>query len=146
MPRKEVLELLGVSLNTFKKWASAHSIETNKSDYIDDDIAKLQDCQQKMSGGMRWDDYLRSLGKQSDQTSVGSALAQRYGKDVEKMAKPIAATMVQALDNAVANEFRNQLQSSRSTVFTQLVDSFTLELEATNPIALLEGEIVDDEL
>lgn len=149
MTKQDLMKELGInSPTTWIKWCKAHDIASNKSHYSDQEANSLRACRKALDSGMKWADYLKSQGKQVEpepSKSLGSSLAERYGRDVEKLADPISDVMVAALDNAVARKFGEKLRKGRSTVFTQLVDSFTLELEGTSPIALLEAEIVENE-
>lgn len=149
MTKQDLMKELGISSpTTWIKWCKAFDIASNKSHYTDQEANSLRACRKALDSGMKWAEYLKSLGKQVEpepSSSLGSSLAERYGRDVEKLADPIADVMVQALDNAVARSFGKKLRSGRSTVFTQLVNAFTSELEGVNPIGLLEGEIIDVE-
>lgn len=147
--KQNLMKELGInSPTTWIKWCKAHDIPSNKSHYTDQEANSLRACRKALDSGMKWADYLRSLGKEIEpepSESLGSSLAQRYGKDIDKLSKPIAGGLVQALDNAVATEFTRLLRTTKSTVFGQLASAFTLELETTDPIALLEAEIIDVE-
>lgn len=148
MKRNELIESLGISDNTFRKWCKAHDIATNKSEYEDSDLKKLEHCQKAMTSKMGWEDYLQSIGKEPRQQTFSSGLVSRYSPEIEKTADVISDGLLQALDMAVAKKFNQKLSKPSSFFSSFLVNVSSAPIVPTlanGDMYYLEGEIVEDE-
>lgn len=147
MNRNEVIESLGISDNTFRKWCKAWDIPTNKAEYSNEDLEKLEHCQKAMADGMKWDEYLASIGKKSAK-QASSGIVNRY-LPTRQEAKAVAEGAILAFDAMVAEEFVN-LAAKPSPIFAGLFKGLTGQriIDATlgdsDALYFLEGEIVDE--
>ncbi|MCL1474417.1 helix-turn-helix domain-containing protein [Argonema antarcticum] len=142
MKRNEVIELLGISDNTFRKWCKAHDIPTNKPKYTENEAGRLQDCQEKMGEGMKWDDYLASIGK-APQQGVAAGVTTRYRDSIKELAPAVAANWWAELDAAVADEIQKQAKQP-SALFSKVLTGFSLAFTPSDDPYLIEGEIIHD--
>lgn len=149
MNREELLATLEISLNTFRRWCKAHDIPTNKAEYDEADIQKLEDCQQAMASGMKWGEYLESIGKAPQQQTFSSGLIARYSPEIDRTADNISDGLLSALDLAVAQKFAKKL-SKPSTIFSNFLSSISAApivpaLAGSDSLYYLEGEILNEE-
>lgn len=150
MNRNEVIKFLEISENTFRKWCRAWDIPTNKPEYTDDDLAKLQECKDAMASGMKWSEFLETLGKAPQQQSFSSGLVARYSPEIEKTADAISEGLLQALDLAVSEKFAKKL-SRPSSIFSNFLSNVSAApivpaLSNSDALYYLEGEILEDDL
>lgn len=149
MNRNNILSSLEVSENTFRKWCRAHDIPTNKAEYDKADLAKLQDCKDAMASGIKWRDYLESIGKQLPQQTIGDNLINRYGGDIDSTADAVSDRLIEKLDVAVTTKFAKKL-AKPSSIFSKVLTVLyaptpKLGSEA-DALYFLEGEILDADL
>lgn len=150
MKRNELIESLGISDNTFRKWCKARDIATNKPEYDDSDLEKLEHCQEAMASKIKWEDYLQSIGKAPQQQTFSSGLVNRYSPEIEKTADAISDGLLQALDLAVSQKFAQKL-ARPSSIFSNFLSSVSAApivpaLAGDDSSLYLEGEILEDDI
>lgn len=150
MNRNEVIQFFEISENTFRKWCRAWDIPTNKSEYDDGDLANLQECKDAMASGMKWSEFLETLGKAPQQQPFSNGLVSRYSPEIERTAENISDGLLQALDMAVAEKFAKKL-AKPSSIFSNFLASVSAApivpaLGGDDSLYYLEGEILEDEI
>lgn len=104
--KKELMGELGCSLNTLKKWARVHSIETSQQEFSKSEADLIRDAKTRTQDeGWTWKDYCASIGVSDNEGDrlqyLRDSLTQRYQVAADKIAREVAIETLGSLDDLV---------------------------------------------
>jgi hypothetical protein len=148
MNKAELLELLGIANRQFQRYCAGLGLSPSLESYDDDAVEKLTQLRKLITEKKPFNQAVATVTGQpinQQQDNLGTTLAGRYSKDINKMAPIVGQALVDALDIAVMECFQTQLRKSKPSIFESFAESFNYSLSGDDVLDALLLEGGDDE-
>lgn len=149
MKQSDLIETLGISAPTFRRWRGSLGI-TAKDSYSEEEQQKFLDLRDLINSGENFRDAIAAISGEAppEQNAFTSALVKRAKSQLDAL-KPeeIGEALVDIFDQRVATGFIKGAQRKKPTAFNQLIGTFSpLAIEGDDCLDALILEAADDEV
>jgi hypothetical protein len=148
MNKAELLELLGIQNRQFQRYCAGLGLSPSLESYDDESVEKLTQLRKLITEKKPFNQAVATVTGQpinQQQDNLGSTLAGRYAKELNKMAPVVAGALIEAFDIAVMESFQQQLRKSKPSIFESFAESFNYSLSGDDVLDALLLEGGDDE-
>jgi len=128
MKQNELIELLGISASSFRRWRAGLGVAT-KDEYLDSEVELFQSLKAKLDEGLGFNDALAELtGKPADsRNGFSEALVKGFKPQLQKQADAVGAGLAVAFEDMVWGSFLKHVSRSKGSRFEELADNFIVE-------------------
>lgn len=138
MNQSELIEILGISKPSFRRWRAGLGIEAKES-YSEDDQQQFLDLKERLDSKEKFRDAIAAItGKApKEDNPLGSALIKRAKSQLDSLQpEAIGEYLIEEFDRRVAAAFIGAAKSKKPSAFEQMIQGF-------DPLALEEGDCLE---
>lgn len=138
MDQLELIELLGISKSSFRRWRGDLGIAI-KDSYSEEEQQQFLDLKERLGSKEKYRDAIAAItGKApQEENPLGSALIKRAKSQLDALQpEAIGEYLIQEFDRRVAIGFIGAAKSKKPSAFEQMIQGF-------DPLALEEGDYLE---
>lgn len=138
MNQSELIEILGISKPSFRRWRTGLGIEAKES-YSEEEQQQFLDLQERLDSKEKFQDAIAAItGKApAEENPLGSALIKRAKSQLDSLQpEAIGEYLIHEFDRRVAAAFIGAAKSKKPSAFEQMIMGF-------DPLALDEGDCLE---
>lgn len=147
MDQSQLIELLGLSASSFRRWRSGLGI-TPKDSYPEDEQQQFLDLKDYLDQGIGFKEAVAKITGQAPQEDnpIAEALLKRAKSQLDVLnPEAIGKSLVPVFDQRVAISFIKEAKNSKPTAFEQMFGNSLLTLDPSDTIDALILEAAEDD-